>query len=106
MQQTLSMMTFISDLVRRLAGAVLRLALGLSAAVFALSLLLATLVLVGFSLPWALLTGRKVAPSLVFGRYRSFSARRPGRGPTEVVDVEAREVRETPGRLPGDSAPR
>lgn len=54
---------------------VLRLALALAALVSVLSLLLASLaVVVGVSL-WALVTGRKPAPAVVFGRFRQTSQR-------------------------------
>lgn len=84
---------------------ILKLALGLFAAIFALSLLAAALVVLALSLVKALLTGRKPAPAAVFGRFQKFSPEgmwpmRPGRnGNTPnaagaVVDVEAREVRD------------
>ncbi len=82
---------------------ILKLALGLFAAIFALSLLIAALVVVALSLVKALLTGRKPAPAVVFGRFQKFSPegmwpQRPARnegaaGTGTVVDVEAREVR-------------
>ena len=84
---------------------ILKLVLGLFAAFFALSLLAATLMVVAFSLLKSLLTGRKPAPAMVFGRFQQFSAQgmRPGGSPREqassadagnVVDVEVREIRE------------
>ncbi|MEO7399522.1 MAG: hypothetical protein ABIV07_01945 [Polaromonas sp.] len=88
---------------------ILKLALGLFAAIFALSLLAAALVVVALSLVKALLTGRKPAPAMVFGRFQKFSPEgmwpvRPGRNDSApnaaaVVDVEAREVRDDK-RLP------
>jgi len=92
----------------------LKLALGLFAAVFAVSLLLAALIVVAFSLLKSLVTGRKPAPAAVFGRFQRFSpqgmwpggagresAARPSSA-SDVVDVEVREVRDIRGdkRLP------
>jgi len=84
---------------------ILKLVLGLFAALIALSLLAATLMVVAFSLLKSLLTGRKPAPAMVFGRFQQFSAQgmRPGGSPRDnapsadasnVVDVEVREIRE------------
>ncbi|MCW5655286.1 hypothetical protein [Hydrogenophaga sp.] len=99
-------MNTIFDFFGRLVRGVLKLALGVAALVFLLSLLLATLVVVlGVSL-WALVTGRKPAPAVLFSRFRQTSqrytqnvwptggARRPS---GDVVDVQATEVPE-PGR--------
>lgn len=82
----------------------LKLALGLFAAIFAISLLLAALIVVALSLLKSLVTGRKPAPAVVFGRFQRFSpqgmwpggaARDEGaaRPAGDVVDVEVREVR-------------
>jgi hypothetical protein len=98
----------------RVLRGVLRLALAVAALVFVLSLLLAALVvMVGVSL-WALVTGRKPAPAVVFSRFRQTSQRYtqgvwPGgaagvrRPAGDVVDVEATEVPERPAptREPG-----
>lgn len=82
---------------------ILKLTLGLFAAVFALSLLAAALVFVALSLLKSLLTGRKPSPAMVFGRFQQFSpqAMWPGRGDPvrpstagDVLDVEVREVRD------------
>jgi hypothetical protein len=103
------------DFFARLVRGVLKLVLGVAALVFVLSLLLATLVVVlGVSL-WALITGRKPAPFVVFNRFRQTSQRYtqgvwPGRGPGavqpmgDVVDVQAHEVPDAPA--PRDAAPR
>ncbi len=101
------------DFFARLVRGILKLVLGVAALVFVLSLLLATLVLVlGMSL-WALITGRKPAPFVVFNRFRQTSQRYtqgvwPGRGPArpmgDVVDVQAHEVPDVP--TPRDAAPR
>lgn len=96
-------MNAFADLLGRVAGFVLRLALGLAAAVFLFSLLLASVLAVAGMSLWALLTGRRPAPLVVFGRMRERS-RQYSQGvwragpdaapPGEVVDVEAREVDE------------
>ena len=101
------------DFFARLVRGILKLALGVAALVFVLSLLLATLVVVlGMSL-WALITGRKPAPFVVFNRFRQTSQRYtqgvwPGRGPAQpmgdVVDVQAHEVPDVPA--PREAAPR
>lgn len=82
---------------------ILKLVLGLFAALFAVSLLLAALIVVVVSLLKSLITGRKPAPAMVFGRFQQFSSQGlwPGRTARadatdagKVVDVEAREVRD------------
>ena len=104
------MPSFISSVLRF----VLKLVFGLLAAVFALSLLLAALIYVAFSLLISLFTGRPSTPAIMFGQFRRFqrfspqamwsggpareaSSVSPGSG--EVVDVEVREVR-SDRRLP------
>lgn len=82
----------------------LKLVLGLFAAVFAISLLAAALIVVLLSLLKSLVTGRKPAPAMVFGRFQRFSPQGmwPGgagrdaassQRNADVVDVEVREVR-------------
>ena len=95
-----------SDTASQIFRFVLKLALGLFAAIFALSLLVATLVVLALGWLKALVTGRKPAPSLLFGRFQQFTPRGAwpsGSGPRgsapsptggQVVDVEAREIRE------------
>ena len=95
------------DFFGRVLRGVLRLVLALAALVFVLSLLLAALVMVvGVSL-WALVTGRKPAPAVVFSRFRQTSQRytqgvwpggagRVRRPMGDVVDVEATEVPDAP----------
>ncbi|MEO7953586.1 MAG: hypothetical protein ABIR35_05750 [Polaromonas sp.] len=88
---------------------ILKLALAVFAALFALSLLAAAVVVVVLSLVKALVTGRKPASAVVFGRFQKFSPdgmwpQRPVRNNDSpqagsVVDVEAREVRDDK-RLP------
>ena len=101
------------DFFARFVRGILKLALGVAALVFVLSLLLATLVVVlGMSL-WALITGRKPAPFVVFNRFRQTSQRYtqgvwPGRAAGkplgDVVDVQAHEV--TDGPAPREATPR
>ena len=88
----------------------LKLVLGVFAAVFALSLLAAALIVVLLSVLKSLITGRKPAPAVVFGRFQRYSSQGmwPG-GPAQgnaanprtgdVVDVEVREVKDDK-RLP------
>ena len=85
----------------------LKLVLGVLAAVFALSLLAAALIMVLLSILKSLITGRKPAPAVVFGRFQRYSPQGmwPGQGnaanqrASDVVDVEVREVRDDK-RLP------
>ena len=98
-------MNALADLPGRLARGVLRIALGLALAVFLLSLLLASLLVVlGVSL-WSLLTGRQPAPVVLWRRMRERSQQmaqgvwpaRPGAARGDVVDVQAREIEEAGG---------
>ena len=94
--------------ISQVARFVFRLALGLFAAIFAVSLLFAALVLLVLGLLKSLLTGQKPKP-VVFGRFQRFTAQAPWSGATmrgagappaaEVVDVEVREIRDDK-RLP------
>jgi hypothetical protein len=106
--RALDLMNAITDFLGRVLSVAFKLALGLAGLVFLLSLLLASLVVVlGMSL-WALLTGRKPAPVMVFERFRQTSQRyaqgawvRPSasagsRG--DVVDVQAHEVPDSADR--------
>ena len=88
----------------------LKLVLGVFAAVFAVSLLFAALIVVVLSVLKSLITGRKPAPAVVFGRFQRYSPQgmwpgAPAQGNAanpragEVVDVEVREVRDDK-RLP------
>ena len=78
--------------------------LGLAAAVFAISMLLAALVVVVLSLLKSVITGHKPAPPMVFARFQKFSKQGvwPGgmaqpsvakRG-DDIADVEVREIRD------------
>lgn len=106
-----------TDLLSRALRGVLSLVLGLGLALLALSLLLAALVVVLGMTLWALITGRKLAPVMVFQRFRQASQQYaggawPGRTgrPTppgrdlDVVDVQAHEVPEAPAS-PGSTRP-
>lgn len=86
----------------------LRLVLWTFAAIFAVSLMLAGLVLLALGLLRSLITGQKPKP-VVFGRFQRFSSQaawpgadKPGTAAVreaEVVDVEVREIR-SDKRLP------
>lgn len=86
----------------RVLSFLLRLVLWTFAAIFALSLLLAGLVLLALGLLRSLITGQKPKP-VVFGRFQRFSSQaawpgavKPGAAATreaDVVDVEVREIR-------------
>ncbi|MDO9385002.1 MAG: hypothetical protein Q7T86_19315 [Hyphomicrobiaceae bacterium] len=92
-----------SSFISRVLRFFLRLVLWAFAAVFAISLLLASLVLIALGLLKSLITGQKPRP-MVFGRFQRFSPDTlwPGAGTrsspaareADVVDVEVREIRE------------
>lgn len=94
-------MNELSVFLNRVLGGLIKLVLVIAAAVFVVSFLFAALVVVlGVSL-WSLITGRKPAPVVMFGRMREQSQRYtqgmwPGQGRQEplgdVVDVQATEV--------------
>jgi hypothetical protein len=97
-------------LISKILRFFLKLVLGILAAVFALSLLAAALIVVVLSVLKSLITGRKPAPAMVFGRFQRYSpqgmwpgspaqgnAATPRQG--DVVDVEVREVK-SDTRLP------
>lgn len=96
------------DFVSSLLRFVLKLALGLMAAVFAVSLLAVALVVLAFSLLKALITGKKPASAMVFSRFQGYAPQdlwgRKAKPAGEVVDVEVRELREVPDVLDGTSA--
>ena len=95
-----------SDTASQIFRFILKLALSLLAAIFALSLLAATLAVLALGWLKALMTGRKPAPFQLFGRFQQFTPRgawpgnggprssAPGSTGGQVVDVEAREIRE------------
>lgn len=90
-------MNLISDALGGLARLLTRLVLWAAGAVFALSLLVAALVVVVVLTLRALITGRKPEPVVVWRRWQSATktTRFGARGAdseAEVVDVQAREV--------------
>ncbi len=100
-------MNAISKFLSRLTGGLLKLVLISAAAVFIVSLLIATLVVMLVLGAWSLLTGRKPDPARIFGQFRQTSARftagtwpgskgQSGRTdtPADIVDVPADAVRE------------
>jgi len=98
-------MNAVSQLLGRALRGLFKLALLLAALVFVLSFLLAALVVVVAVSLWSLITGRRPAPLVMWGRFREQSQRytqgvwRPGPGaapPGDVVDVQATEVSERP----------
>lgn len=105
-------MKSISDFFRTAIAAAVGLMLMLAGTVFAASLFLALLLVVAFNSVAALLSGRKPAPFVLWERWRDIRSRGPfgagagrfstGRSgsanakPAEVVDVEVREIEESP----------
>lgn len=93
-------MNDLTDFVGRVLRGLIKLTLVLAAGVFVFSFLLAAIVVVVLVSLWSLITGRKPAPVVMFGRMRERSQRYtqgvwPGREPAgEVVDVDATEVSE------------
>lgn len=93
--------------ISRVLSFALRLVLLSLAAVFAISLLLASLVLLALGLLRALFTGQKAKP-VDLSRFQRFSAQatwgkgaNAGAAPVrsaDVVDVEVREIRQDPPR--------
>ena len=101
------MQNFISHLIRF----VIKLVLAVFGLVFAVSLLLAALIVVVVGLLKSLITGKKPAPVMVFSRFQKFApgGMWPGAAKTQntndVVDVEVREVRPTHQQVKSDSPP-
>jgi hypothetical protein len=102
----------VPSFVSQVLGLTLKIVLGLFAALFAVSLLVAGLVVFVVLLFKSLITGRRPAASMVFGRFQEFSSQKgwsgrgtqdgksaPKPGGGDVVDVEVREIREE-RRLP------
>ena len=90
------------NFIGRLFRFIIKLVLAAFGLVFAVSLLAAALVVVVLGLLKSVITGKKPAPVMVFGKFKKFSpgemwpatfkqhdSARPG----EVVDVEMREVK-------------
>ena len=95
-------------LISRLLRFILKLVLGVFAAILAVSLLAAALIVVALSMLKALITGRKPAPAVIFSSFQRYSPQgmwpgasreQPGQAAGDVVDVEVREVRDDK-RLP------
>lgn len=91
--------------VSQLLSFFVKLLFGVFAVVFTVSLLAAALIVVALSLLASLITGRRPAPTAMFGRFQRFSrqgmwpggsARQEPVGPStgEVVDVQVREISE------------
>ena len=97
-------MNELSGFLNRLLGGLIKLVLVIAASVFVVSFLLAALVVVLVVSLWSLITGRKPAPMVMFGRMREQSQRYsqgmqgvwPNQGRQQpmgdVVDVQATEV--------------
>ncbi|MFN3495942.1 MAG: hypothetical protein ACK40L_15685 [Hydrogenophaga sp.] len=114
-------MNSFTDFLGRAVSATIKLVFGLALAFFVMSLLLAVLVVVLVASLWALLTGRKPAPVVMFNHFRQTSQRYaggvwPGRagagqpagrgdGRDDVVDVQAHVVPE-PAAPGAGGAPR
>jgi len=102
------MQNFISQLVRF----VIKLILTVLGLVFAISLLAAALIFVLLSLLKSALTGKKLAPVVVFSKFQKFApgGRWPGAAKAqnagEVVDVEVREVPVNAETLKSEQLPR
>lgn len=100
-------MSEILNFLASLLGAVVRVALWMLTAALALFLLGLALVLLLLGVIWALLRGRKPTAPVFVGRFQRFTSERvwPGKSGwtrpqdatvTEVVDVEVREVSDSP----------
>ena len=101
----------VTHLLSQISRFVFNLLLAAFGLVFALSLLAAALLVLVLSTVKALLTGKKPAPVKVFGQFQKFSAAakwpgaagrndgRSGSAGSQIVDVEAREVRATVDEL-------
>ena len=101
------MQNFLSQLVRFAIKLVLA-AFGL---VFAISLLLAALVVIAISLLKSLITGKKPAPLMVFSRFQKFApngmwpSAAKAQNTADVVDVEVREVKPDQQKPKSDRLP-
>ena len=90
------MQNFISGMIRF----IIKLILATFGLVFAVSLLLVALIVVVLSLLKALITGKKPASAIVFGKFQKLApgGMWPGNArpkpKADVVDVEVREVKE------------
>jgi hypothetical protein len=92
----------VHNFVGRFLRFVLKLVLAAFGLLFAVSLIAAALIVVMIQLVKALVTGKRPAPAMVFGRLQRFSpeglwpgtSSKPESKTGDVVDVEVREVRE------------
>ena len=97
-----------ADPISRLLRFVLRMVFALAATVFLISLMLASLVVVLGMSVWALLTGRKPAPVVLFQQFRQARERyaqgmfRTAAATGDVVDVQATEVHERHAPAPAE----
>lgn len=93
------------NFINRLVRFVIKLILAAFGLVFAISLLLAALIVIVISLLKSLITGKKPAPVMMFSRFQKFApgGMWPGAAKAQhknnVVDVQVREV-------PADGDPR
>jgi hypothetical protein len=86
------------SLLARIAGVALTIVLAIFGFVLMLSALVAGLLLAAGAVVWALLRGRRPGPvNLRWKMARKPGQRAPARG-GEVIDIEVREVDETPRR--------
>ena len=98
------MQNFIGWLVRF----TIKLVLVVFGLVFTVSLLLAAMVILVFSLLKSLITGKKPAPIMMFSRFQKFTPGRMWAGAAkaqntnDVVDVDVREVQTSHPQLKGD----
>lgn len=96
------------NLIGRFIRFIIKLVLAAFGLVFAVSLLVAALVLMVLSLLKSLVTGKKPAPFVAFSQFRQFKSRAGSAWPYastpkpqgDVVDVEVREVKEAVAHKP------
>ena len=92
------------DIVGQCLRFLLKLLLGVFALLFAVSLITAAVIALAWTLLKALITGKKPTQFMAFGRFKRFSppgtermwpgASAPSVKSADVVDVEAREIRD------------
>ncbi len=100
------------NIISRLVRFVIKLILAVFGLVFAISLLLAALIVVVLSLLKSVITGKKPAPVMVFSRFQKFApgGMWPGAAMTknsnDVVDVEVHEIQANSELLKSEKLPR
>jgi hypothetical protein len=100
------------NLIGQLLRFVIKLILTVFGLVFAISLLMAALIVVVLSLLKSVVTGKKPAPVVVFRKFQKFApgAMWPGaakaQNASDVVDVEVREVQVNDEPLKSEQLPR